>query len=574
MSLKDFKIVAIISCFVLVSLSLAGQEAKTSSNFIYHAVEKKETIYSIAKEHGVTPEDIYRYNPTTKESVKIGQVLQIPQKNQKKDPPQSKEILYKVGKGESLYFIAKKFNCTQEDILRLNPNLATSSIKKGMFLKVPNPNFKPADTDLKTGNQTYQIQKGDTYFNLKKRFGIEKEDLEKLNPELKGGLKEGLTVKIPEKGNTTSPAQNQKDLKNQEILEPVNKSNKQQYNVGLYLPFRSELSDSAKLSAQTTNYLEFYEGAMIAAGDLKNGELNLKLFVYDTHQDPKTVEQLVKKPEFLSLDLIIGPVYPECQKIISDLSGKNHIPMVSPLSSDSRFVSGNGYYYQVNPDRKIRQSGTADYIIKEFQGKNILYLGNNNGNAELTKLKQHIGSETLHQYDLWSDNRTGIENHLDPEKENIVVLTDPDEARVSVAVTRLNTVAKKFRILLVGLQEYTRMQSINTEYLHNLNLHYLSPYYIDYRNKNVLNFIEKYRNEFGAEPSQYAFQGYDVLTGFLKGMRNSNKKFIPDTSGLLQAFYNFQRVSAFGGFVNTNFFVIAYTDTYEVICTGKLMATL
>lgn len=578
---SSFKIISLISVFCLfVCNPSSGQEKKPSSEFIYHSVEKKETIYSIARENEVSPEDIYQYNPGSKDGIKTGQVLQIPKKDKSQKSNQSpKEILYKVGKGESLYFIAKKFNCTQEDILKLNPALSSSPIGKGVILRVPNPEYiskpEPPAKSL-DGFMSYKIQSGDTYYNLKKRFGTEKEELEKLNPELKNGLKEGLSIKIPKKelpnANQSGKDLQQKDDKLTEQTDkiPEKKGNNHLFNVGLFLPFCCDQNDSSKITPQTANYLEFYEGAMIAAEKLSN-EMKVKLFVYDTNQDPKVVEQLVKKPEFLSLDLIIGPVYPECQKIVSELSGKNHIPMVSPLSPDSRFVSGNPNYYQINPDKKLRLSGTAEYIIKEFQGKNIILLGNESETGILPeKLRQKIKPGDFRLYDLWADDRSGVENQLNPDKENVIVLTEPDEAKVSVAITRLNTVVKKFRITLIGLQEYTRMQSINTEYLHNLNLHYLSPYFIDYSNKNVRGFIEKFRSDFSAEPTPYAFQGFDVMSGFLNSLRKSGRKFVPAPSALLQADYNFQRVSTFGGFVNTTFFILEYTDSFEIHSVGKI----
>jgi hypothetical protein len=177
-------------------------------------------------------------------------------------------------------------------------------------------------------------------------------------------------------------------------------------------------------------------------------------------------------------------------------------------------------------------------------------------------------------YDLWSDSRSGIESLLHAEKENIIILTETDEAKVSVAVTRLNTVSKRFKITLIGLQEYTRMKSINIEYLHDLKFHYLSPYYINYNKGSVKNFIAKFRSNYSSEPSQYAYQGYDVMIGFLTSLKQSGRKFTtPGNESrlkLLQADYNFQLVSNFGGFINSTFFIIEYNDSYEVVCSGKI----
>ena len=48
------------------------------AQFSYHYVWKRETVFSIAKKHKVTIDDVYKYNPNAKEGIKEGDVLKIP----------------------------------------------------------------------------------------------------------------------------------------------------------------------------------------------------------------------------------------------------------------------------------------------------------------------------------------------------------------------------------------------------------------------------------------------------------------------------------------------------------------
>jgi LysM repeat protein/ABC-type branched-subunit amino acid transport system substrate-binding protein len=591
MNLKCTNLIAYpLLLFLCFPIGTAGQDKTQDGKFSFHSVRNNETVFSIAKENGVTPEDIYRYNPKSRENIRPGDVLQIPKpdnllngrsKEQKEDQAFT---LHKVRRKETLYFISQKYKCTPEEILKLNPGI-TGSIKKGTVLKVPNPDYLPQSAKATATPDKffeYRVVSGDNYFQMKKRFGIDREELIELNPTLKNGFNAGMVIRIP--AINTQPQREAKEEnlpvadKETNVGEGIPLDANRTYNIAFYLPFCGSLNDSANLSPKTTNYLEFYEGAMLAVDKMTSVGMKLKLYVYDTYQDPKIAEQLVKKPEFLSLDLIIGPVYPECQKIITELSAKNHIPMVSPLVSDSRFVSGNPYYFQINPDRNFRLTGTADYIISEYSKQNVIVLNRGNNNYDqkilIDRLKGKINAKGFHIYNLWSDGIEGLESLLKPEDENIVVMTDDDEANISVAITRLNTVSKKFKITLIGLQEYSRLQSINIEYLHDLKLHYLAPYFIDYNDPQVTGFIDKYRLNFSAEPTQFSFQGYDVTINFLTDLRLFGKKFvsmnpIPKTN-LLQAEYNFQKVTNFGGYVNHTFFVIEYSDNYEVKSTGKI----
>jgi LysM repeat protein len=581
-------IVYVIFFVLFYPVSSIGQDNMFPANFTFHSVGKKETVISIAKEHGVTPEVIYQYNPKSKEYIKPGDVLQIPVPN---NPPKEKNkdkkgesvIMHKVRKNETLYFISKKYKCTQDDIIKLNPGI-TGLLKKGTVLKVPNPDFLPPATARAASDKfmEYRVVSGDNYFQMKKRFGIDKEELIQLNPALKNGFNAGIVIRIPVK-NTESEQiakeENQPAAEKEIIVGagiPVDPD--RTYNIAFYLPFCGNLNDSANLSPKTVSYLEFYEGAMLAVDKMVSTGMKVKLYVYDTFQDPKIAETFVKKPEFLSLDLIIGPVFPECQKVITELSAKNRIPMVSPLSSDSRYLTTNPYYFQINPDRKFRVSETAGYIISEYAKQNVIVLnrGNNNGDQKvlLDMLKGKMNVRNFHIYNLWYDSIEGFESLLYPDVENIVVMIEDDEASINVAMNRLNIASKKFRITLIGLQEYTRLQSINIEYLHNLKLHYLAPYYIDYSNPQVNSFIGKYRSDFSTEPTQFSFQGHDVTTNFLTDLRFYGKKFVSmnpvPRANLLQAAYNFKKSSNFGGYVNHMLFVIEYTDNYEVKSAGKI----
>ena len=524
--------------------------------FTYHPVWKRETVFSIAKKHKVTIEDIYQYNPNSRDGIKEGDLLKIPKK---------------------------------EAILKLNPGL-TGELTKGTVLIIPDvvaqvdEQKKPIDLDFKE----YRILSGDTYFQFEKRFGVTKAELEQANPSLKDGLNTGMTIRIPAK-NSTIVEKTEKPIIQNITATPNQPSEKvipislldpgKTYNVGVFLPFCQNLNDSFRIAQRTATFLEFYSGLLLATEKMSESGMKVKLIVYDTYQENSVIERLVKKPEFLSLDMIIGPVYPENQGIVAELSAKNHIPMVSPLSSDNRFVSTTPDYYQINPIKNLRLNSTANYIAKNFSGQNLILLNNGTGSVDekliLDRLNLKMGATKLQKCNIWTEGNGGLEGMLKPDQENFIVLTEGREANVSVAMTRLNTVSKAFRITVIGLQEYTKMQSINLEYLHNIRLHYLAPYFIDYGNPRVISFVEKYRNTFGNEPTQYSFQGFDVALHFLASLGKYGKNFSKGEQlngiELLQADYNFQKVSPLGGFLNQTLYVIEYADSYDVKSLGEFL---
>ena len=555
--------------------------------FIYHSVRKKETVFSIAQKSNTTSEDIYQHNPQARDGIKEGDVLKIPKTGAPINEPKSQTIKpqqlikHVVSRRETLFSIAKQYNTTQEEILKLNPSI-TGSLSKGTVLMIPAATVSTSNPVKQEQNQKfteYRIINGDNYFQLEKRFGASKAELQQLNPALKDGFNVGMTIKIPPK-NTDDQAINEAETIDASKNTPQigNANPNKIYEVGVFLPFCQNLNDSSKIAQRSAVFLEFYSGVLLATEKMTESGMKLKLHVYDTYQDNKVIEKLVHNPEFLSLDLIVGPIYPENQKIVAELSAKNRIPMISPLSSDSRFASTTQGYYQINPGKKLRLAGTADYIVDKYAGQNIIVLsnGSNLGDEKLIqeRLNHKLGAGKFRQYNIWAEGTTGLEGMLKPDMENIIVLSEEKEANVSVAMTRLNTISKSNKITVIGLQEYTKMLSIDIEHLHNTRMHYLAPYFIDYVNPQVIAFVEKYRSSFSSEPTQYSFQGYDVTMYFLASLGKAGKNFPVSNPNpgieLLQTDYSFQKVSNFGGYMNQTLHIIEYTDTFEVKSAGKI----
>ncbi len=567
----------------------AKVQSPQPDNFIYHSAKKKETTFSISKKYGITLDELHRYNPGLKDGLQTGEVLQIP-KPSKQTSPSAQPSVHKVAKGETLYSIARKYNMSQEEILKANPQI-TSSISKGMSLKIPaRQPAKSVAEPVREGFKEYKVENGDTFFSLKQQFGVSEEEIKKYNPQAKEGLKAGMVIQFPGKPHTTKESvQEEQPVKadkagSKSSIAKASKGTK--YNVGLFLPFGVAPGDSLKTSSRTSNFLGVYQGALLAVDQAQKEGIKVKLYVYDTWQDPAVVDRLVKNPEFLSLDLIIGPVYPETQKTISELSAKNHIPMVSPLSADEVYVSKNPYYFQANPAKKLRLTTTADYVARVFGKENIIVLSRNNGSQDSKMVTDRLRglmsrndalASNVHFYNIWSEGSGGLENLLKQDKPNIIVMAETSEVNVSTAMNRLNTLSKKYSVTLVGIQEYTRLQSVDVEYFHNISLRYLSPYFVDYSSAKVNDFIRVYRQEYGSEPSQYSFQGYDATTYFLKALDQANKPSNANgvsNAGLLQADYDFEKVSDFGGFMNRSFFVVEYSGSYDVKSVGKIEGRL
>ena len=122
------------------SPSSTTQEAIDTNLYIDHEVMPSQTLFGIAKQYNCKVDSVKVWNATVLiEGLKIGQHLKI-----RKAIPVSAEavamdvnfIIHEVGTGESMYAIARKYNVSVTEILKAN-NKTDYSLSAGQKIKIP-----------------------------------------------------------------------------------------------------------------------------------------------------------------------------------------------------------------------------------------------------------------------------------------------------------------------------------------------------------------------------------------------------------------------------------------------------
>jgi hypothetical protein len=142
-------------------------------------------------------------------------------------------------------------------------------------------------------------------------------------------------------------------------------------------------------------------------------------------------------------------------------------------------------------------------------------------------------------------------------------------------VTNLNTL-KTFgqNIKVIGLSRWQRFHNVDPEYYFNLNLSIATPFFIDYHQKDVKDFVLKYRDIYSSEPSQMAIHGYDVGFYFFSALKDFGTDFsrciLNYDKDLLQANYRFVKWYHNSGFENVDVSIIKYFDGYNILKVNDL----
>ncbi len=188
------------------SLCIPQKIPAKAQDYAIYKVKKGDTLQSIAEKFGVDVQELKSFNNLKSEKIIEGQEIKIPARGTARK--QKKEIreyeTYVVQKGARLEHIAKKLGVPQRELEELNPELKGKWLTKGTVVKVPKQEQKK---EKREGSYTvYKIKKGGRLEHVAERLGVPKEELEKLNPELKGKwLSAGTEVKVPVRAERKEP---------------------------------------------------------------------------------------------------------------------------------------------------------------------------------------------------------------------------------------------------------------------------------------------------------------------------------------------------------------------------------
>lgn len=185
-------------------LTLPSSNGIVPENYIIYVVKKGDSLYSIAKNSNTSIDNLIKINKLNSTNLSVGQKLFIPS-GSIEDTGQNIDITYIVEKGDSLYSIAKKFNTSVDNLIKLN-NLTSNNLFIGQELKIASgvSSFLGKECFgtgyIEPTYQTYTVQKGDSLYVIAKKFNTSIDNLMSLNNLKSTNLSVGQILKIREIG--------------------------------------------------------------------------------------------------------------------------------------------------------------------------------------------------------------------------------------------------------------------------------------------------------------------------------------------------------------------------------------
>ena len=350
-------------------------------------------------------------------------------------------------------------------------------------------------------------------------------------------IKKGVKLKIPRifnesKGELKIPEiqeiiKSETNLNYDSLIENITDYEKKR--IAVMLPFRTKninfdsIEDSKEIikNDKLLNIsLDFLFGIEMAVDSFSKFGIDVEVKIFDTGADRNIIHELIKKNDFSSYDLVIGPLTSNAFNYVSRSISNSNVKIVSPLS---RTDLENGNVIHTIPSDELLFNKIISFVESDTVPSQKFIIADSYNKIISDKIKKIFPD--AHQFfsrinDSGIDTRTMVYDSLDStivKSRNIVFLETKDQGFVSNITSILNSfVNDSTEIILTTTNKSRAFEGVNiSNYnMSNLNFHYPSI------NRSIVGndhdeFIEKYNSKYNSFPTKYAIRGHDLVLDLL-----------------------------------------------------------
>ena len=532
-------------------------EIVTISNKQYymHHVKRGETLYSITKVYQVTEEEIRRLNPEINElGLQADMVIGIPVVTEDGDQGGEGYIVYTVQESERTKKLLRRLNVSESDFKRLNPSVG-SHVFEGQKVLIPSDEVPEEHPEVHHPVDTVVIHITETPVDTV----IEEKPT-------------GVYVLPEVRPDTCYPSSfNASRHYHVALLVP------------LYLDDVDKIDTSKEKAEKAKNlramkFLQFYEGFMMAVDSLtQQGWMHLDLMVIDVHENVASAQAAVNQMQNQPLDLIIGPFFGKSFTVVEEFALSHNITIVNPLSERESVIIGAPNVIKLKPNQKSLVGQLSDLIKTHYPKARVTLITDGNpddsamvddleraldtvlarevflSNEEMLDLiaresaRRNMGKRKLSTLEVegqifstkalqenpegmvWFENRFQVlssdqldafKDGLSAARDNVLIAYGKDIVFATKILNTINKSTQKYPITLVGLPTWSEFDNLLVPNLLNMNAIYFDDHFVDFNDSVTLKFVDDFRLKYESEPSDYAFEGFDVGWYFLNSLMN------------------------------------------------------
>jgi hypothetical protein len=317
---------------------------------------------------------------------------------------------------------------------------------------------------------------------------------------------------------------------------------------------------------------------------MRRSGMTVELSVYDIGDTNQQLRTALENDALKKSNLLIGGVTNEQIEQIGAFALKNNIKYVVPsYSKCDRLTSGNASIFQVNTPYQYLFSYATARACALFSDCNIILLNTNDGDektlfintfkADMRERKIAFRELSFHATSF-SDDLAAM---LVTTRPNVIVPLSSSIEALRKIKTPLRTLADgnpEYRLTLFGYPEW----QMYTDFLEDffvLNTHIYTSFYANNLSKEVREFNAKYsywyRKNMASTYPRYGMMGFDTGMFFISAIHKYGTNFEGNIQNLayssIQTGFRFERVNNWGGFINTNLYIVRFNRDFTITRT-------
>lgn len=557
-----------------------------------YSVKAGETLYSISRKFKISIPALKAANTGLESSLRTGQKIIIPQIPAVVEPvkEEKKYIEHTVRSQETLYGIAREYRTSIDSLKAINPGL-NENIFPGEVIRIPgtiNPN----------NFITHRVQENTKIKRIASKYALSVSSMKDANPGIGNRVYSGDLLKVPV-GPPPEGYDEEEEQISGEIAEEspeivINDSircyheshlSSDPIKIALMIPLYTEETrymtseesgkDSDPSAFKPFNFIQFYEGFLLALEESQRSGQEIRLYVYDVDEKISKTIKVLQEPALKDMDLIIGPFFRRNFKLVSNFAEMFNIMIVNPLTRRNE-VLNNPNVIKIKPSRDVQPAMLASFIEKYHSDANIILIRNNkfqntatsedirsrlekilpygvkisnnsiyelltayskadtnlapgerydhiiveNRRIATEQLENTLADSTfftngINEVIYAEDSVNGLIRYASIARKNLFLVISNNEVFVPEILTRLNELKDTFDVTVVGLPEWELLNNLEIDYLLDLDVHFFTDSYYDYDDPGINTFIETFRAKYKTQPDNFAFEAYDLGRYFM-----------------------------------------------------------
>lgn len=587
-----------------------------NKEYYVHVVEQGQTVFSIARAYGLK-----YYDAVIKTDIhlmKVGDTVWLPKNSQSVAAvsakakavaaPDNRVRYIKIEPGQTLYSLSREYGITMEQIVEANPELRTEQLKAGQMLKIPPKGAESGEVKAESGERKAEGGERKTESGERKAESevVKTEDPKAVEPKVNSQddvVAPVVSTSNPDAASTASPVvrpvvnpypfaevpsdfpKAQAPYYNFSTMSSFNyqvrdRQDKNRLFVSVVMPLNlsklNEISTSkfdieqrGKKEYKVFEFIQFYEGILMALEELQNQGLDIVLNVVDLTSDKdEDVVAAFNSHNVANSDFVVALLVKKPFAKLAELAKQHQVFVINPFSSRVEVVNDNPYVVKCMPSIEGTVKGLLDIVAKQHKGGNLYVLHSNSKSIATDEkvfrdeLQRQLEARKNIKYTFfdWAANAKLLST-LKTTNDNVIIsIYDQDRNKNTVYATtllnRLSALNKNVPVLMTTSNFLSEYPNVDFEQLQHLNYTTVTMGYLDYNNQKHRDFIDTYKDKFRTEPNTlYAGVAHDIMLYFCTALWNQGAEFwrnpqkFSAPSGMLFPF-GFKQSSPTGGYEN------------------------